>query len=174
MSEFITFNGVPFIIPDVGDEDWGQNVTDFLVSIPSGALQKTGGAFSLSADANFGPSFGLVTPYLKSTSNNIASGGVLRLSNADKVEWRNFANTGDNILGVDSSDHLTYNGSSVINNVLVDSHIFVGNALNVATDVSMSGDIGITNAGVTSIQPRVVTNADIHASAAIAYSKLNL
>ena len=38
----------------------------------------------------------------------------------------------------------------------------------------MTGDIGITNAGITSIQPGVIVNADVNASAAIAYSKLNL
>ena len=55
---------------------------------------------------------------------------------------------------------------------LTDGHIFVGNASNVATDVAMSGDIAITNAGVTSISAGVIVNADVKADAAIAYSKL--
>lgn len=57
---------------------------------------------------------------------------------------------------------------------LTDAHIFVGNALNVATDVAMSGDITISNTGVTAIGSGVIVNADVNASAAIAYSKLNL
>lgn len=36
-------------------------------------------------------------------------------------------------------------------NTLTSAHIFVGNGSNVATDVAMSGDISITNAGVTSL-----------------------
>lgn len=56
--------------------------------------------------------------------------------------------------------------------VLADGQILVGNASNVATAVAMSGDIAITNAGVTSIASGVIVNADVNGSAAIAYSKL--
>lgn len=55
---------------------------------------------------------------------------------------------------------------------LTNAHIFVGNASNIATDVAMSGDITITNAGVTAIGAGVIVNADINAAAAIAFSKL--
>lgn len=58
------------------------------------------------------------------------------------------------------------------NEALTSGHIFVGNASNVAADVAMTGDIAITNAGVTSIVAGVIVNADINASAAIAFSKL--
>ncbi len=59
-----------------------------------------------------------------------------------------------------------------LTNTLANGDIFVGNAGNVATGVAVTGDIGITNAGVTSISAGVIVNADINASAAIAYSKL--
>lgn len=55
---------------------------------------------------------------------------------------------------------------------LTNGHIFVGNASNIATDVAMSGDILISNLGVTSIATGVIVNADINAAAAIAFSKL--
>jgi hypothetical protein len=55
---------------------------------------------------------------------------------------------------------------------LTSGHIFVGNAGNIATDVAMTGDISITNTGVTAIVAGVIVNADINAAAAIAYSKL--
>lgn len=55
---------------------------------------------------------------------------------------------------------------------LTSAHIFVGNASNVATDVAMTGDIAITNAGVTSIAAGAIVNADVSATAAIAFSKL--
>lgn len=64
---------------------------------------------------------------------------------------------------------LTVNSGSL---VLPNGQIFVGNAGGVATAVAMSGDIGITNTGVTSIQAGVIVNADINAAAAIAFSKL--
>jgi hypothetical protein len=55
---------------------------------------------------------------------------------------------------------------------LTNGHIFVGNASNIATDVAMTGDVTITNAGVTAIAAGVIVNADINAAAAIAFSKL--
>ncbi len=55
---------------------------------------------------------------------------------------------------------------------LTDSHILVGSGANVATDVAMTGDIGISNTGVTAIQSGVIVNGDVNASAAIDYSKL--
>ena len=55
---------------------------------------------------------------------------------------------------------------------LTDGHIFVGNASNLAADVAMSGDVTISNTGVTAIAAGVIVNADINASAAIAFSKL--
>ena len=55
---------------------------------------------------------------------------------------------------------------------LTDGYVYVGNASNEATGVQFSGDVTLDNAGVTSIAPGVIVNADINASAAIAYSKL--
>lgn len=55
---------------------------------------------------------------------------------------------------------------------LQDGNIFVGNAINVATGVTPSGDITLTNAGVFGITAGAIVNADVNAAAAIAYSKL--
>lgn len=57
-------------------------------------------------------------------------------------------------------------------NTLQSGNIFVGNSSNIATGVAMSGVIAITNTGVTSIVDGSIVNADINASAAIAFSKL--
>lgn len=51
-------------------------------------------------------------------------------------------------------------------------NLIVGNAANVAASVAVTGDIGITNAGVTSITAGAIVNGDINASAGIAFSKL--
>ena len=55
---------------------------------------------------------------------------------------------------------------------LTNGHIFVGNASNIAADVAMTGDVTISNTGVTAIGAGVIVNADINAAAAIAFSKL--
>lgn len=55
---------------------------------------------------------------------------------------------------------------------LTSGKIYIGNGSNVATETTLTGDVTMTNAGVTSISPGVIVNADINASAAIAVSKL--
>ncbi len=55
---------------------------------------------------------------------------------------------------------------------LTDGNILVGNGSNVATSVTPSGDITLSNAGAFAIASGVIVDADINASAAIAGSKL--
>lgn len=55
---------------------------------------------------------------------------------------------------------------------LASGNILVGSAGGVPTSVAMTGAITISNTGVTSIEDLNITNADISASAAIAFSKL--
>ena len=172
MSQNITFNGSSYTIPDVGDTDWGQNVTDYLVAIPSGALQPTGGLFSLSADVDFGANFGLESIYYKSRTANIAATGVMRLARVDSVTWRNAANSADLPLSVNALDQLTFNGIVIESDTLASANIFVGNGAGESTGVPMTGDLGIDNAGLTAIQSGVIVDGDINGSAAIALTKL--
>jgi hypothetical protein len=78
---------------------------------------------------------------------------------------------GDNILTKDASSKEVGEINSDIT-YLTDSYIFVGNASNVPTGVVVTGDISISNTGVTAIASGVIVNADINASAAIGLSKL--
>lgn len=55
---------------------------------------------------------------------------------------------------------------------LTSAQILLGNASNVVTATAVTGDITISNTGVTEIGAGVIVNADINASAAIAHSKL--
>ena len=185
MSLLVTLNGATYIIPQTNEVGWGSNLDDYFVAIAAGVLQKTGGSFTLSAETDFGSSFGLKSLYYKSRSANIAATGILRLANnSDAVSWRNAGNSADLALTVNASNQLCFNGTPIESNALTSAHILVGNASNVATDVAMSGDIAIDNTGATTIQPGVVTsakiaattivNSNISASAAIAYSKLAL
>lgn len=65
-------------------------------------------------------------------------------------------------------------GSIALNKLvnLTSGNIIVGSAGNVPTAVALTGPIAISNAGVTSIAAGSIVNAEIGASAAIAFSKL--
>jgi hypothetical protein len=55
---------------------------------------------------------------------------------------------------------------------LTSGNIVLGSSANVATSTAISGDITISNTGVTAIASGVIVNADINASAAIVDTKL--
>lgn len=162
MSLNVTFNGSNFIIPETGEVGWGGNTTSYLVAIAAGALQKTGGSFTLSAELDFGASFGIKSLYYKSRSANIAAAGILRLNNnSDSISWRNAANSADLALFPNASNLLTFNGSTIYT-------IGAGTITN--ADISPSAAIAYSKLNLTNS----IVNADVNASAAIAYSKLNL
>ena len=56
---------------------------------------------------------------------------------------------------------------------LTSGNIVLGNASNVATSTTVTGDVTISNLGVTAIASGVIVNADIDAAAAIAGSKIS-
>ena len=51
--------------------------------------------------------------------------------------------------------------------------VLLGNASNVPTATALSGDVTVSNAGVTAIGSGVIVNADVNASAAIAGTKIS-
>lgn len=55
---------------------------------------------------------------------------------------------------------------------LTSGNIVLGSSANVATSTAVTGDVTISNTGVTAIAAGVIVNADINASAAIAGSKI--
>lgn len=114
MSTSITFNGITYTVPATGEESWGDNVSAYLIAIPSGCLQKTGGNFTLAADVNFGASFGLISKYFTSRSSNASSAGVVRLAVGDSLGWRNNANTSNLTLGVDGSDRFSFSNTIAV------------------------------------------------------------
>lgn len=54
---------------------------------------------------------------------------------------------------------------------LADGKIYIGNASNVATEVTPAGDVTISNVGTTAISAGVIVDADVNSSAAIARTK---
>lgn len=162
MSVNVVLNGVSYTIPDPGNDGWGQNLTDYFVAIASGLLQKAGGTFSLTAEVDFGATYGLKSTYFKSRATNPASTGQLRLGNAEGIYWRNAANSANLGLLVNASDLLEFNGTTIQP---------AGNYI-----TALTGDVAASGPGsaVATISAGVITNSMINASAAIAYSKLAL
>lgn len=162
MSLNVTFNGAVYIVPETGEVGWGGNTTSYLVAIAAGALQKTGGSFTLSAETDFGASFGIMSLYYKSRSANIAAAGILRLNNnSDSINWRNAANSADLALFPNASNLLTFNGSTVY---------VLGAGTITNADISPSAAIVYSKLNLSNS----IVNADINTSAAIDYSKLNV
>ena len=114
-SVTVNVNGTSYTIPQTGEKGWGTNVTNWIEAVSSNALWPTGGTFALGADVDFGASFGLVSPYYKSKTSNIAGSGVLRLANGDAVGWRNLGNSGDFVLKPDADGILQYNSIDLVN-----------------------------------------------------------
>jgi len=183
LSILLTVNGSNYSFPEPTDIDWGQPVTDWATAITNGLLQKAGGTFTLTAEVDFGATYGLKSAYYKSRTANIADSGQLRLARTDLINFRNEANSANLSLGVNSSDQLTFNGTAVQNTLAVTDTSTID--LTLAAD-TLSADIvadSITNSMINTAAGIVysklnladsIVNADINSAAAIAYSKLNL
>ena len=113
MSVNLVVNGTTYSFPELSDKDWGLNVTAWATAVTAGMLQKAGGTFTLTADADFGANYGLKSIYYKSRSSNIADAGQVRLARADKISWRNTANGANLDLEVNASDKLLFGGSQI-------------------------------------------------------------
>lgn len=150
MSEIIAFplpSGPNYTIPDVGDVNWGQNVTNFLVALPFG-VPPTAGTFNLTGDLSFGTSFGLVAKHLITTTMNPALTGYLRLAKTDTIDWRNNANSADLALTINGSDQLTFNGSTFVTTT--------GNLTDAGTDgIVVTGGTGAVVGSGTSLAQHV-------------------
>lgn len=93
---------------------------------------------------------------------------------------------GTNASTLTANGFLIYNGTSIVasgfddnsflDNSLTSGNIYVGNLANVATEVAMSGDVSINNAGVTtvnSVQDNAIETADLQPNS-VDGSKINL
>lgn len=198
MSSIATLNGVQYIIPAYNDTGWAQgagNLSLYLAAVAANTLQPTGGSFALTADVDFGASFGLKALYLKSETANIATAGVIRLANTDQINWRNAANSANVGLTVDSVNRLTYNGIVVAStsglailgttNQITASLAGGGVTLSTPQDIAavstptfagltLTAFSGVVKASAGVLSASTLVNADVSSSAAIAYSKLAL
>lgn len=147
MTIALIVNGVTFAYPEQDDEDWGPDATDWAAAVTAGMLQKAGGLFTLTADADFGASFGLKSLYYKTRTANPADAGQFRLAKTDTVVWRNTANSANLVLGINSSDQLIFDGVAIL----------PAGITSLVGDVTGSGP----GAATTTIANNVVTNAKL-------------
>ena len=140
----VTWNGNSYDVPATGDENWGGStgVDGLLISLAQNGLSKSGGSFELTADVDFGSSFGLKSAYFSSRSSNPASAGVGRLANTEGIYWRNAANSADLGLTVNASNQLLFNG------ILVSS----GSALTASRALVSDGSGLVSVSSVTSTE----------------------
>lgn len=112
MSINLTINGVAYPFPVQGDSPpWGSQVTAWAQAVTGGMLQKAGGTFTLTADVDFGGSYGLKALKFSTRTANPASSGLVRLANNEAgIAWRDAANLNNLVLKVNASDQLEFNG----------------------------------------------------------------
>lgn len=114
MAVSVTLNSNNYSIPQVGDSAWGTSLTNYLVAISTSVLQKSGGAFTLTAETDFGANFGLRSLYLRTRASSPATTGEVRMGNTESIVWRNAANSANLALSVNASDVLVYNSVPVL------------------------------------------------------------
>lgn len=68
MSVSVTLNGSTYRIPSDRETGWGAQVRSWIQAVSSSTLQKTGGTFTLTADVDFGSSYGLTAKFFAATS----------------------------------------------------------------------------------------------------------
>jgi hypothetical protein len=107
-------NNADYPYPEPEALDWGQRATDAIIALADGTLQPDSGLFTMTDPIDFGALYGLNAKYFASRLSDPADAGFIRLSNLETIEWRNFANDANNILAVDNSDNLTYNGDIIL------------------------------------------------------------
>lgn len=147
MSTTITFNGVSYVVPAIADAAWGTAVSNYLIAVSTGAFQKTAGSFTLTAEGNFGATYGFKLAYLKSQTANVAAAGWARLAKTDTISWRNNANGADLALSVNGSDALLFNGvqlATIAGGVVPPTEGGTGIANNAASTVTISGAYALT------------------------------
>jgi len=116
MSTPVVYNGVTYNVPAFGDTGYAQgagNLSSYFIALATGSLNRSGGSFILTNDVNFGSNFGLLADYFTSITVNPATAGRVRLAKTDTIDWRNNANSANLALGIDGTDHLTFNGATV-------------------------------------------------------------
>lgn len=168
MSVSVSLNGTTYTIPQSTERGWGAQVTSWIQAVSQHTLQKSGGSFTLTAEVDFGATYGPKAAYFSSRNSNPSSSGIVRLANAESIGWRNNANSANLLLTVTSGDLLQFNSDTVclltatqtLTNKTLTSPIitsFIGPSSAVITPPSVTGTLAtldgtetLTNKALTS------------------------
>lgn len=172
MATPVTYVGTQYLVPAYQDTGYAQgngNLSSYLIALATGSLTLSGGNFPLTADANFGASFGLKSLYYKSRNASVASTGIVRLGSAEMICWRDNLDNADLELTTNASDQLTYNGLVIATS----TGALVGTTLTLSA-TSNQMVIGTTNTTTVSytapVASRVYTVPDAGGSASFILS----
>lgn len=114
MPKIVSFGAKTYSLPLTSEEEYWDDLVDFLSDIPSGVFQKDSGLFELTQEIDFGDLHGVKAKYWKSRSGNEANTGTVRLNKDDFIAFRNEANTSDVTLAKDNEDFLTFNNTRLL------------------------------------------------------------
>ena len=148
------------------------NTQDAIEELETEKMPKAGGTFTGAVEIGHGGSFA----FEGATNDGYETTIAVTDPTADRtITLPNASGTvllaaGASIVNADVATNAAIAYSKLA--ALTDGNILVGNGSNVATSVTPSGDVTISNAGAFAIASGVIVNADINASAAIAGSKL--
>jgi hypothetical protein len=184
----VSWNGVTYSVPSTSEEEWSGStkVDGLLIALATHGFNKTGGLFTLTADADFGATAGLVSQYYKSRSSNLSTAGVLRLANGDSIGFRNAANDGNLLLSVNGSNQLLFNGVALVTTASVvgvaqggtNISAYTAGDMLYATSATTLAKLAISTANRVLVSSgsapswSLLVDANIDAAAAIALSKL--
>jgi hypothetical protein len=101
---------------------------------------------------------------------SINSAGGTGVTTADVGTVTSTMIADNTLLNIDINDSAAIAHSKLAN--ITAGSVLLGNASSVPTATALSGDVTVSNTGVTAIGTGVIVNADVNASAAIAHSKL--
>ena len=174
MAQNVSLNSVNYQIPETAEDNWSTEVTSYLVALASGLLPKSGGAFTLTSDVDFGANYGLKSLFFaeRGTSSSI---GAARLNNNSGIGWRNAANSADILLKINASNQL------VLDDILVITQTQLNTTnTNVSTNASDIGalevDMLAAESDISTLQGQMtstVSNTGINA-AAISAAELDI
>lgn len=136
MALTVTLLGVSYSVPETSDTNYDAGLTSYLKALATAFPQLNGGTQSLTAELDFGASFGLKALYLKGETANPASAGVIRLAKTDSIKYRNNANGADLDLSIDTSDKLKFNSGYITGLPMLDASTAAGQSIaNGATEI---------------------------------------
>lgn len=136
MARTVSLLGVNYSVPEPSDTGYDTTLTNYLVALATAFPQLNGGTQSLTAELDFGASFGIKSLYYKSRTANPAAAGQIRFGKTDTLSFRNNANGADLALAIDTADALTFNGLNVTGNPILGASTAAGQSItNGATEI---------------------------------------